>query len=314
MECSAALISLPPSLQAASLRNGVSVLLTHRTYCTFMKRFACLAQPDKTTMEKAFANLVEMNPKINDEDWQRERRRESEELRKRREQEEEEEAEKTENYREMSKRMEGYDEEEVKRAKALVASFIKAGEEVEEKIQEAAENGMLTKLVLLVTYNRLELARHDNERHIVQALDLLFRRIEAEMLRREATLSIKYLDELLNLQDGTNHEEWLRRCRKSMIKTFPREDAFSFLAPPGFDLYSHKGPIDIPIEDDVLLRADFIRDVDALLAEIPSSRPREELVGDLDPQSVAIRLRQQQKEMAIQQVRDLLKLAIELKW
>lgn len=53
-------------------------------------------------------------------------------MRKRRELEDQEEREKTENYREISKRLEGYAEEEVKEAKALVASFIRAGEEIEE--------------------------------------------------------------------------------------------------------------------------------------------------------------------------------------
>ncbi|KAI5084211.1 hypothetical protein GOP47_0000380 [Adiantum capillus-veneris] len=313
MECVASLSSPPSSwsLQAASPHNGASLLQTYRTCRSLMKSFACLAQPDK---EAAFARLVQMNPKINDEEWQRERRRESEELRKRREQEEKEEAQKTENYREISKRMESYDEAEVKRAKALVASFIKAGEEVEEKIQEAAENGMLTKMVLIVIYNRLELARHDNERHIVQALDLLYRRIEAEILRREATPAMQYLDELLNLQDGTSHEDWIRRCRQSMITTFPREDAFSFLVPSDFDLLKHHGPIDIPLEEDVLLRSDFIREVDDFLAEIAASQPKGELVGDLDPRTVAIHLSQQQKGRAIQQVRDLLNLAVELEW
>ncbi|KAH7437310.1 hypothetical protein KP509_05G065300 [Ceratopteris richardii] len=210
--------------------------------------------------------------------------------------------------------MEGYDEEEVKAAKALVASFISAGDEVEEKIQEAGEKGELTKIVLLVIYNRLELARHDNEKHVIQALDLLYRRIEAEILRREASPAMQYLDELLNLHDGTNHEDWLRRCRQSMLNTFPREDAFSFLAPQGLDLENHHGPIDIPIEDDILLRADFIREVDAFLAEIAASQTSSELSEGLDPQSVAILLSQQQRDNAIQQVRDLLKLAIELKW
>lgn len=58
------------------------------------------------------------------------------------------------------------------------------------------------------------------------------------MMKRESTPAIQFLDELLNLHDGTSHEDWLRRCRQSMLKTFPREDAFSFLAPQGFDFQS----------------------------------------------------------------------------
>ena len=66
------------------------------------------------------------------QEWQRERRKETEELKKRRELEDQEEEDKTESYREISKRLEGFAEEEVKEAKALVASFIRAGEEIEE--------------------------------------------------------------------------------------------------------------------------------------------------------------------------------------
>lgn len=276
-----------------------------------MKTFTRLTSSDE---DAAFARLVEANPNIMNEEWQKERRKETEELRKKRELEAEEEAVKTENYRQISKRMEGFAEEEIKEAKALVASFIMAGEDIEEKIQEATENGKLNKLVLLVIYNRLELARYDDQKHIVQALDLLFRRIEAEMLRKESSPAMQFLDELLNLHDGTNHEDWLRKCRQTMMKTFPREDAFSFLAPQGFDLQSHQGPIDMPIEEDLLLRVDFLRETNAFLAEILAARPKEETVEGMDPQSVAILLSQQQKENAIQQVRDLLKLAVELKW
>lgn len=304
MECAAALGSLPH--QFALPHTAVRVLHVRSS----IKAFTCLASSN----ESALTKLIESNPNINNEEWQKERRKETEELRKKRELEAKEEAVKTDNYREISKRMEGFAEEEVKEAKALVASFIRAGEEIEEKIQEAAENGKLTKVVLMVIYNRLELARHDDERHVIQALDLLFRRIEAEMMKRESTPAIQFLDELLNLHDGTSHEDWLRRCRQSMLKTFPREDAFSFLAPQGFDFQSHEGPIDLPIEEDVLLRVDFIREIDAFLAEIAPAQSKDEFVEGLDAESVAILLSQQQKENAIQQVRDLLKLAIELKW
>lgn len=81
-----------------------------------------------------------------------------------------------------------------------------------------------------------------------------------------------------------------------------------------FEPYQHEGPIDLPIEEDVLLRVDFIREIDAFLAEIAPAQSKDEFVEGLDAESVAIRLSQQQKENAIQQVRDLLKLAIELKW
>lgn len=291
------------------------MLDTHHASCSVRRGLKCYASSNEGFVKSPTGIPIGgLHPNIDDEEWQRERRKESEELKRKRELEAEEEAVKTENYREISKRLESFAEADVKEAKALVASFIKAGEEIEERIIEAADNGKLTMLVLLVIQNRLELARHDDERHVVQALDLLFRRIEAEMMRREASPAIQFLDELLYLHDGSSHDEWIRKCRQSMIKTFPPEDAFTFLAPQGFDLQSHQGPIDMPEEDDVLLRADFIREVDAFLAEIMEAQSKSEPVEGLDPLSVAIRLSQQQKDDAVQQVRDLRKLAIELKW
>lgn len=245
---------------------------------------------------------------------ERERERRQKELQRLREREDKEEMDKTENYRKMSMRLENFAEEDVKKAKALVASIIKSGEDIEKRIIEAAEDDELTPLVLLVIHNRLELARHDDERHIVQALSLLFRRIEAEMMKREASPALRYLDELLNLYDGFRRDEWIRQCRQSMLKTFPPEDAFTVLAPQGFDLSSQTGPIDMPLnEDTFLLRVDFIREVDALLAEAERQAKRNSVEG-LDPQSVAIRLSQQQKEKAIELVRELRKLALGLKW
>jgi hypothetical protein len=67
-------------------------------------------------------------------------------------------------------------------------------------------------------------------------------------------------------------------------------------------------------EEDVLLRLDFIEEVDEFLAEIVQAHSKVEIPEGLDPQSVAMRLSQQQKEHAIKQVRDLRKLAIELRW
>uniref|UniRef100_A0A2P2KYC6 Protein PALE CRESSic-like n=1 Tax=Rhizophora mucronata TaxID=61149 RepID=A0A2P2KYC6_RHIMU len=73
----------------------------------------------------------------------------------------EEEERKIEEYREISMRLKGYPEEDVIKARKLVSSFITAAEEVEEKIEEAAEKGELTELVLMVIWNRLDLARRD---------------------------------------------------------------------------------------------------------------------------------------------------------
>jgi hypothetical protein len=62
------------------------------------------------------------------------------------------------------------------------------------------------------------------------------------MMRREASPAMRFLDDLLNLNDGSNYDEWMRKCRQVMVKTFPPEDAFTVIAPQGVDLksVSHK--------------------------------------------------------------------------
>lgn len=48
---------------------------------------------------------------------------------------------------------------------------------------------------------------------------------------------MRLLNDLLVMYDGFNLEEWLRKCKKIMIDTFPREDPFSILVPPGFESF-----------------------------------------------------------------------------
>uniref|UniRef100_A0A2P2KYG1 Uncharacterized protein n=1 Tax=Rhizophora mucronata TaxID=61149 RepID=A0A2P2KYG1_RHIMU len=227
----------------------------------------------------------------------------------------EEEERKIEEYREISMRLKGYPEEDVIKARKLVSSFITAAEEVEEKIEEAAEKGELTELVLMVIWNRLDLARRDDEKDVVRSLDLLYRRVETEILKREATPGMRLLNDLLNMYDGFDYDGWLKKCQKCMIDTFPREDPFSILVPPGFDIDKHQGPLRPPLEvDDTLLRVDFVREVDALLQEVRHEQSEAQNAEGLDPESVAIKLKQQEKQRTIRQVEALLDLAINLNW
>lgn len=70
-----------------------------------------------------------------------------------------------------------------------------------------------------------------------------------------------------------------------------------------------------PLEvDDTLLRVDFVREVDALLQEVRSEQSEVQNEPGLDPESVANRLKQQEKQQTIRQVEALLDLAIGLKW
>ncbi|KAL3691968.1 hypothetical protein R1sor_005619 [Riccia sorocarpa] len=251
---------------------------------------------------------------VRDEGWENRMLRENKERDLQRQKDEDEELLKEAEYRAIGQQLQGYPAEEVRHAKKLVSSLIRAGSVVEEMIVDSADNNELTPLVLLVIKNRLELARHDDERDAVQALDLLYRRIESEMLSREAPIALHFLNELLNLHDGFSREEWLQRSRQAMLQMFPPEDAFTFLGPPGFDLYNHHGPIEMPEEEEeALLRIDFIREVDNLLEELESA-PEMKPVTGYDPGSIALRLRQEEKKRAIQQVRELRNLAATLKW
>uniref|UniRef100_A0A7N2MQR2 Uncharacterized protein n=1 Tax=Quercus lobata TaxID=97700 RepID=A0A7N2MQR2_QUELO len=158
------------------------------------------------------------------------------ELHRRRQQEEEEEERKIEEYREIGTRLKGYPEEDVRKARRLVSSLIRAAEEVEEEIEKAAEKGELNELVLMVIWNRLDLARRDEEKDAIRSLDLLYRRVETQILKREATPAMRLLNDLLNMHDGFDDEGWMKACKKRMVDTFPREDPFSILVPAGFDI------------------------------------------------------------------------------
>jgi hypothetical protein len=57
-----------------------------------------------------------------------------------------------------------------------------------------------------------------------------------EMLESEASMAMQLLNQLLNLHDGFSHDEWLRRCRTTMLQIFTPEDAFTILGGPGLDL------------------------------------------------------------------------------
>lgn len=250
-----------------------------------------------------------------DEKWQAQQRDKTKEFHKKRQEEDEEEERKIAEYREIGLRMKGYPEEEVRKARRLVSSFIQSAEEVEEKIEEAAEKGELTELVLMIIWNRLDLARRDEEKDAIRSLDLLYRRIETEILRREATPAMRLLNELLNLHDGFDNEGWLKECKKRMVDTFPQEDPLSILVPAGFEIDKHKGPLRLPLDtDDTLLRVDFVREVDSLLQEVRIEQLEIQSAQGLEPESVANRLKQQEKLRTIHQIVDLLDLAINLKW
>ena len=80
-------------------------------------------------------------------------------------------------------------------------------------------------------------------------------------------------------------------------------------------LHQHEGPLRPPLEvDDVLLRVDFVREVDALLQEVRAEQSEVQNTQGLDPESIASRLKQQEKKRAIRLVEAILNLAINLKW
>ncbi|XP_015891548.3 protein PALE CRESS, chloroplastic [Ziziphus jujuba] len=275
--------------------------------------------PPRSVLAKSFSEeerLLEGLPKeYYDDEWQARQREKTKEFHRRRRKEEEEEERKVAEYREIGMRLKGYPEEDVRKARRLVSNLIMSAEEVEEKIEEAAEKGELTELVLMVIWNRLDLARRDDEKDAIRSLDLLYRRVETEILKREATPAMRLLNDLLNLHDGFDDERWLKECKKRMVDSFPREDPFSIVLPVGFDINKHEGQLRPPLEaDDALLRVDFVREVDALLQEVRAEEREAQIAQGLDPESIANRLKQQEKHRTIRQVEALLDLAINLKW
>lgn len=60
------------------------------------------------------------------------------------------------------------------------------------------------------------------------------------------------------------------------------------------------------------MRVDFVREVDTLLQEVRGEQKQVENTKGLDPESVAGRLKYQEKQRAIRQVELLLELAINL--
>lgn len=64
----------------------------------------------------------------------------------------------------------------------------------------------------------------------------------------------------------------------------------------------------------MILRADFIREVDELLQEVRAEQNIVQLPDGFDAEAVAMRLKQQEKQRTISQVEALLELAVTLKW
>eukprot|EP00252_Welwitschia_mirabilis_P005076 TRINITY_DN1549_c0_g1_i1.p1 TRINITY_DN1549_c0_g1~~TRINITY_DN1549_c0_g1_i1.p1 ORF type:complete len:318 (+),score=56.20 TRINITY_DN1549_c0_g1_i1:64-954(+) len=225
-------------------------------------------------------------PQYYDDEWQAKQREKRKEFKKQQRKEGAEEWEKARVLQELGYRFSGYPETSVKRAKHLVACFIKAGEGVEE-----------------------------DERDAIQALDLLYRRVETEILKRTASPAMQLLNDLLNLYDGTDEYDWLQQCKELMLDVFPCEDPFTLIVPQETNLSKNsKVTTELPPEEEeILFRADFVRETDALLHEIKIHERSSSLMG-FDPQSVALSLKLQQKERTVQQVRALRDLAISLKW
>lgn len=77
----------------------------------------------------------------------------------------------------------------------------------------------------------------------------------------------------------------------------------------------HRGRIELePDKDDALLRADFIREVNALLQEVRSEQDDDRPAEGRDPESVASMLKQHERQRTIRHVEALLDLAVTLKW
>lgn len=72
--------------------------------------------------------------------------------------------------------------------------------------------------------------------------------------------------------------------------------------------------IEAEADDDIILRVDFVREVDSFLQEVRSEWETAQSTRRLDAESVATTLKLQEKQRAIRQVVSLLDLAINLTW
>ena len=89
--------------------------------------------------------------------------------------------------------------------------------------------------------------------------------------------------------------------------------SFLYIIPDFF--FQHEGRIELPPQDDeLLLRVDFVREVDELLKEVQAEQDKKKQQIGFDPESVAYMLKQQEKMQTIRQVESLLDLASSLKW
>jgi len=90
---------------------------------------------------------------------------------------------------------------------------------------------------------------------------------------------------------------------------------YSFLYIVSGFFFQHDRRIKLPPQDDdLLLRVDFVREVDELLKEVQAEQDKKKQQIGFDPESVAYMLKQQEKMQTIRQVESLLDLASSLKW
>ncbi|CAI5472722.1 unnamed protein product [Closterium sp. Yama58-4] len=186
--------------------------------------------------------------------------------------------------RSFGERAQEMDPEELRLARQRVADLIRAGDDVEQEIVRLGREGALNDALILVIQNRLNFARHDNERHVVQCLDLLLRRIEAEREAQQATPALRLLNTLLHLADDlsadistSSYDQWQREARDAMRAVFLPEDPFMVVMPvvngmgapsastPWNDLGGMADPGASMGGESTLLRIDFIRELEELL-------------------------------------------------
>ncbi|CAI7742528.1 unnamed protein product [Closterium sp. NIES-54] len=186
--------------------------------------------------------------------------------------------------RSFGERAQEMDPEELRLARQRVADLIRAGDDVEQEIVRLGREGALNDALILVIQNRLNFARHDNERHVVQCLDLLLRRIEAEREAQQATPALRLLNTLLHLADDlsadistSGYDQWQREARDAMRAVFLPEDPFTVVMPmvngtgapsastPWNDLGGTADSGASMGAESTLLRIDFIRELEELL-------------------------------------------------
>ncbi|GAQ92395.1 hypothetical protein KFL_010050010 [Klebsormidium nitens] len=196
--------------------------------------------------------------------------------------------------------------DEAAQANMLVDRMLVAGERVEEMITQLGREKRLDTQILRAIDRKMGIARKNKADKAIETLDILYKYIEAEMERQNASPALRLLDELLQLDDGALDEAtWLRLCRDRMRAEFVPESAIDIFNPPGVPKPRADGTWEYPEDDEGILRIDFVREIDDLLEDLAQQEREFARASGYTAEAIAARLVIEQRMRTAAQLRKL---------